>query len=86
VTAYMLPRRVALNEDGLTRAHGWTRFGPADSFLEKKDFIFADTHSCLAVRLAKENKTVLGMCGGQLRELRVFGQPKDVSSLSYSCG
>ena len=64
VTAYMLPRRITLNEDGIRKAAG--------SVMNKEDFIFADTHSCLAVRLAEENKTVLRRCGDKLRQLRVL--------------
>lgn len=77
----MLPRRIALNADGLAKASRIAGSGPMDHAMEKEDFIFADTHSSLAVRLAKENQSALGMCGGALRELRVFGQPKDVSLL-----
>jgi len=48
--------------------------------------VYADTHSALAVRLAREEGSAMGKIGGSLRCLRVFGQPREVcSSVSRSC-
>lgn len=81
VTAYMLPRRVGLSEAGLRKMG--EGFGPRWYSEEREDFVFADTHSALAVRLAEENKSTLAMCGVGLRQLRVYGQPKGKHGLDF---
>lgn len=72
----MLPRRIGLSELGEQKvaSHPW---GGQDWF-RKEDFVYADTHSALAVRLAREERSAMGRAGKNLRCLRVFGQPKDV--------
>lgn len=72
----MLPRRIGLSESGEQKAASQP-WGAQDWF-RKEDFVYADTHSALAVRLAREERSAMGMAGKNLRSLRVFGQPKDV--------
>lgn len=81
VTAYMLPRRICISEAGIQKLRSVNRWTPVPTAGEyvRDDFVFADTHSGLAIRQARENSSALGKCGGGLRELRVYGQPKNVS-------
>ncbi len=81
VTAYMLPRRVqvsaAAHREALRRERDPLMWNIPISYTSR-DFMYAETHSGLAIRLAETSSAALGMLKN-VRYLAVHGQPKDVN-------
>ncbi|KAH6717418.1 hypothetical protein BKA61DRAFT_322951 [Leptodontidium sp. MPI-SDFR-AT-0119] len=80
VTAYMLPRRIGISALGYQemdrRKHSPYYWSGNSQLTSIEHFIYADTHSGLAVRLSESCNAALGMLKS-VRYLAVHGQPKD---------